>query len=66
MLYEVITLIEQLVYGQVERIHHPVLAFIHNPERFSLVVEQLCRAIVAANRMSQHEALIVIQSYNFV
>ncbi|MNJ57301.1 hypothetical protein D3C77_528860 [compost metagenome] len=55
-------LIIQLVYGKVERVHHPVFAFIDNPEGIAVIIEQLRAAIVTTDGMCQHESLILIKS----
>ncbi|MNC08275.1 hypothetical protein D3C75_558560 [compost metagenome] len=51
-------LIEQLIDRKIERIHHPVFAFVHDPERFILVIKQLGRAVIAADRMGKHKDLV--------
>ncbi|MNL58005.1 hypothetical protein D3C87_1816050 [compost metagenome] len=52
---------EQLVYRQIERIHHPVFPFIHDPQRLVFADQQLGAAIIAADSMGQHKLLIVRQ-----
>ena len=50
---------EELVHGQIERVHHPVLALVDQPERLALVGKELGTAVVRADGVGEHELLII-------
>ena len=50
---------EHVIDGEVEGIHHAVLALVHNPERLAFDFEQLGAAVVAVCGMRDEESLIV-------
>ena len=54
-------LVEQLVGRQIKRIHHAVLAFVDDPDRLAVRIQQLRAAVVAVDGVAEHERLIVRQ-----
>ncbi|MNE79724.1 hypothetical protein D3C80_1762380 [compost metagenome] len=42
---------KQLIRRQIQRIHHPVLAFVDNPQILFPVMQQLRASVIAVNRM---------------
>ena len=52
---------EDVVDREIERIHHPVLTFVHDPERSPVVPQQLGTAEVAVGGLGDQELLVVVQ-----
>ena len=50
---------EHVIDGQIEGVHHAVLALVDHPERLAFHFEQLRAAVVAVGGMRDQEALIV-------